>query len=66
MAKLYNVSVVNKYDIWLKKDEDDPDNWVVMSKTQLEQLLRKPIKRDEETKGRTVVGYDDIVWKKFL
>ena len=65
-VRLYNVSIINKYDIWLKKDEINPDSWVVMSKEQLEKCLRRPISRKENSKGRTIGGYDDIVWKKFL
>ena len=66
MAKLYNVSVISKYDIWLKEDEENPLNWVVMSKKQLEQRLQKQIRSNEEVKGRAIIGYDDIVWKKFM
>ncbi len=66
MARLYNVSIINKHDIWLKKDEENPLNWVVMSKEQLEQRLQRQIRSREEFKGRAIIEYDDIVWKKFL
>lgn len=66
MAKLYNVSIINKYDIWLKESEINPNSWVAMSKEQLEKHLRRHISRKEESKGRAIVEYDDIVWKKFL
>ncbi len=66
MAKLYNVSIINKHDIWLKEDEENPLNWVVMSKEQLEQRLQRQIRSKEKDKGRTIIGYDDIVWKKFM
>ncbi len=66
MAKLYNVSIINKHDIWLNKDEESPLNWIVMSKEQLEQRLQRQIRSKEEVKGRTIIGYDDIVWKKFM
>ena len=66
MAKLYNVSIINKYDIWLKEDEENPLNWVVMSKEQLEQRLQRQIRSKEEIKGRTISEYDDIIWKKFI
>jgi len=66
MAKLYNVSIINKHDIWLKEDEESPLNWVVMSKEQLEQLLQKRIRGKEEDRGRAIIGYDDIVWKRFM
>jgi len=66
MAKLYNVSIINKYDIWLKEDEINPDRWFVMSKEQLEKYLHRFISKKEEIKGRAIVGYDDIVWNKFL
>ena len=66
MAQLYNVSVINKYDMWLKEDEINPDSWVVMSKEQIEKYLRRPINKKEEIEGRAIVDYDDIVWKKFL
>jgi len=66
MDRLYNVSIINKYDFWLRTDEENPSNWVVMSKEQLEQLIRRPIGRKEKIKGRAIVGYDDIVWRKFL
>ena len=66
MAKLYNVSIINKHDIWLKEDEENPLNWVVMSKEQLEQRLQRQIRSKGKDKGRTIIGYDDIVWKKFM
>lgn len=66
MANLYNVSVINKHDIWLKESEINPNSWVVMSKEQLEKYIRRPIRRKEESQGRGIVGYDDVVWKKFL
>lgn len=66
MAELYNVSIINKYDIWLKEDEKNPLNWVVMNKDQLEQRLQKQIRGKEEIKGRAIIGYDDIVWNKFM
>lgn len=66
MIKLYNVSIINKYDIWLKEDEENPYSWIVMSKERLEEYLRRPIRKREKNKGRAIVDYDDIVWKKFL
>jgi len=66
MTKLYNVSIINKHDIWLKEDEENPISWMVMSKGQLEQHLQRQIRRKEEVKGRTVIGYDDIIWNKFM
>lgn len=66
MAKLYNVSVVNRHDIWLKEDEGNPANWIVMSKEQLEQHLQRRIRKKEESRGRAIIGYEDIVWKKFM
>ena len=66
MAKLYNVSIIDKHDLWLKEDEANPLNWVVMSKEQLEQRLQRQIRNREEFKGRAIIKYDDIVWKKFL
>lgn len=66
MAKLYNVSIINKYDIWLKENEENPLNWVVMNKEQLEQRLQRQVEHKEKIKGRAIVGYDDIIWKKFL
>ena len=66
MAKLYNVSIINKHEIWLKEDEENPISWIVMSKEQLEQHLQRQIRRKEEVKGRAIIGYDDIVWNKFM
>ena len=66
MAKLYNVSIINKHDIWLKEDEEGPLNWIVMSREQLEQRLQRQIRNKEEIKGREIIGYDDIIWKKFM
>ena len=66
MTKLYNVSIISKHDIWLKEDEENPLNWVVMSKEQLEQRLQRQIRSKEEIKGRTIVEYDDIIWKRFI
>ena len=66
MAKLYNVSIINKHDIWLKEDEENPLNWVVMSREQLEQRLQRQIRSKEEDKGREIIGYDDIIWEKFM
>jgi len=66
MTKLYNVSIINKHDIWLKEDEENPLNWIVMSKEQLEQRLRRQIGSKEEVRGRVIIGYDDIVWEKFM
>ena len=66
MARLYNVSIINKHDIWLKEDEENPLNWVVMSKEQLEQRLKRQIRSTEEVKGRAIIGYDDIIWGKFM
>jgi len=66
MAKLYNVSIINKHDVWLKEDEENPLNWVVISKEQLEQCLQRHIRIGEEAKGRVIIGYDDIAWKKFV
>jgi hypothetical protein len=37
-----------------------------MSKKQLEQHLQRQITREEEVKGSIIVGYDDIVWNKFM
>lgn len=62
---LYNVSIINKHDVWLKEDEENLFNWIVMSKEQLEDYLGRNIKKSEIYKGRVVMGYDDIVWKKF-
>ncbi len=62
---LYNVSIINKHDVWLKEDEENHFNWTVMSKEQLEDYLGRNIKRSEVHKGRVMMGYDDIVWKKF-
>ena len=66
MARLYNVSIINKHDIWLKKDEENPISWIVMSKEQLEQHLQRQIRSKEEFKGRAIIGYDDIIWNKFM
>lgn len=66
MAKLYNVSIINKHDIWLKEDEENPVNWTVMSREQLEQHIRRRIRSKEEVKGRAIIGYDDIIWGKFI
>jgi len=66
VAKLYNVSIINKHDMWLKEDEENSLNWVVMSKEQLGQRLQRRIRSKEEVKGRAIIGYDDIVWKKFM
>ncbi len=66
MAKLYNVSIINKHDVWLREDEENPLNWAVMSKKQLEQYLQRQIRSKEEVKGRAIIGYDDIIWKKFI
>jgi hypothetical protein len=66
MAKLYNVSIINKHAVWLKEDEENPLNWVVMSKEELERCLQRQIRSREEVKGRAIIGYDDIVWKKFM
>jgi hypothetical protein len=66
MAELYNVSIISKYDVWLEDDEMNPNNWVVMSREQLEGRIKRPLRKREENKGREIVGYDDTVWKKFL
>jgi hypothetical protein len=66
MGKLYNVSIINKHDVWLKEDEINTNNWVVMNKEHLEKYIHRPIRKKEESKGREIVDYDDIVWKKFL
>ncbi len=66
MAQLYNVSIINKHDIWLKEDEENPCNWTVMDKDQLEQHLQRKIKSNEITKGRAVIGYSDVLWNKFI
>ena len=58
--------MINKYDLWLKEDEENPHNWVVMNKEQLEELIGRSIERKESAKGRAIIDYDDIVWKKFL
>ena len=58
MARPYNVSIINKHDIWLKEDEENPLNWVVMSKEQLEKSLQRQIRRKEEVKGRAIIGYE--------
>jgi hypothetical protein len=63
---LYNVSITNKHDIWLKEDEEDPCNWTVMSKEQLEYCLQRNIKSHEVNKGRDIIGYNDIIWNKFI
>jgi hypothetical protein len=65
MVRLYNVSIINKHDIWLKEDEENPLNWVVMSKEQLEQRLQRQIGSKEKVTGRAIIGCDDIIWKKF-
>jgi len=64
-AKLYNVSIINRHDIWLKDDEENPLNWVVMSKEQLEQYLKRKVKNQERGAGRAIIDYADIVWRSF-
>jgi hypothetical protein len=66
MANLYNVSIINTYDVWLKKDEENPVSWMVMSGEQLERRIHRQIRVKERSKGRAIIGYDDIVWKKFM
>ena len=66
MTKLYNVSIINKHDMWLKEDEENPLNWVVMNKEQLQQHLQKQIEGKERVRGRAIIGYDDVVWKRFV
>ena len=66
MANLYNVSIISKYDVWLSKDEESPFSWVVMSGEQLEQRIQRKIKVKERSRGRAIIEYDDIVWKKFM
>lgn len=66
MARLYNVSIINKHDVWLKEDEENPLSWIVMSKDQLEQRLQRRIRSKEDNKGRAIIGYDDIMWQKFM
>jgi len=66
LAELYNVSIINKYDIWPKEDEENPLSRVVMIKEQLEQHLQRQIRSKEEVKGRAIIGYDDVIWKKFM
>lgn len=63
---LYNVSIINKNDIWLKEDEENPCNWTIMSKEQLEHYLQRNIKSNEINKGRDITGYNDIIWDKFI
>ena len=65
MTELYNVSITGKCDLWLKEDEENPDNWIVMNKAQLEQWLHRAIDENEKNGGREIVGYDDVVWKRF-
>lgn len=66
MAKLYNVSIINKHDVWLIEDEESPLSWAVMSREQLEKCLQRQIRAKERNEGRAIIGYDDIVWKKFM
>jgi len=66
MANLYNVSIISKYDVWLKEDEESPFSWMVMSGEQLEKRIQRQIRVKERSKGRAIIGYDDIVWKKFM
>ncbi len=66
MSSLYNVSIINKCDLWLREDEENPASWLVMSREQLEQRLQRALRRNEESKGRDILEYDDIVWKKFI
>lgn len=63
---LFNVSIINKYDIWMKDDESDSSKWLVMDKQQLESYLKRKIRHNEEEKGRAITDYDDIIWKKFI
>ena len=63
---LYNVSIINKYDIWLKEDEENPYNWMIMSKEQLEHHLERNLKSNETNKGREIIGYNDIIWNEFI
>lgn len=65
MAELYNVSIINKHDLWLKEDEENPARWIMMSKEQLEQYLQRRIRKKEEVRGGAIIGYSDIIWKKF-
>ncbi|MBI2980521.1 MAG: hypothetical protein HYY41_06865 [Chloroflexi bacterium] len=41
MTKLYGVSIINKHDVWLREDEENPNNWIMMSKEKLEQHLQR-------------------------
>ncbi len=66
MAKLYNVSIINKHDVWLEEDEENPLNWVVMSEDELETYIKREISGTEKVQGRAFTDYDDIVGKKFL
>ena len=66
MANLYNVSIISKHDVWLKEDEESPFSWTVMSGEQLEKRLQRQIRAKERNEGRAIIGYDDIVWKKFM
>ena len=63
---LYNVSIINKHDIWLKEDEENPYNWTIMSKEQLEHYLQRNLSNSEISKGRIILGYNDIIWNKFV
>ena len=65
MTKLYGVSIINKHDVWLREDEENPNNWAMMSKEELERRLQRKMTSNEEIKGRVIIGYDDIVWQQF-
>ena len=62
--ELYGVSIINKYDVWLREDEGNPYSWAVMNRDQLEYHLQRKMKRKEIDKGRDIVGYDDILWNR--
>lgn len=66
MANLYTVSIISKHDVWLKEDEESPFSWMVMSGEQLEKRIQRQVRAKERNKGRAIIGYDDIVWKKFM
>jgi hypothetical protein len=63
---LFNVSIINKYDMWMEDDENDSSKWLVMDRQQLESILKRKIRRNEEEQGTAIINYDDIIWRKFI
>lgn len=60
---LFAVSVIDKSELWLEEDAQNPANWTVWSREDLEERIGHPLRDGQLCGGRALIGREDIVWR---